>query len=292
MPAPSVTYTFTNATTADATEVNQNFTDLVNSLTDGLKDLTVNAITANGAVAFNGTVTLGNAAADDITVTGSLASSIPIKTNNTYDIGAATLGLRKIYLGNGGAGATCDIVSASHATTREYSVPDCGAAANFVMTELAQTITGVKTFSSGIAFANETLSSYDEGTFTPTLKGATTNPTTSYTTQSGTYVRIGKIVFVAVTLTLNTVTIAGSGAAYIDISGISINSDASSTKRYEFACRGATFAYAASNTYLVGEMSTSNAIYLSTAGSGQATDLPVDNVGDGDSIWVSGFYFV
>lgn len=99
MANPSVTYTFSNGTTADATQVNQNFSDLINGLTDGTKDLTVAAITAAGAVSFQGHVTLGNGTPDDITVSGSLASSIPIKTNNSFDIGSATLGLASIYLG-------------------------------------------------------------------------------------------------------------------------------------------------------------------------------------------------
>ena len=95
----SVTYTFTNATVADATQVNQNFTDLINGLSDGTKDISCNAFTAAGAATLNGNVTLGNASGDDITFTGSLAATLPIKTTNTYDIGAATKGLAGIYLG-------------------------------------------------------------------------------------------------------------------------------------------------------------------------------------------------
>jgi hypothetical protein len=150
MAAPTLTYSLTNGSTADATQVMQNFNDLLNGISDGTKDLSISALTCAGTATLNGHVNLGNSSADDLTVTASLASSLAIKTNNSYDIGSATLGLRKLYLGNGGAGATCDIVAASHATTREYTIPDCSAAASFVMTEAAQTIAGVKTFSSGI----------------------------------------------------------------------------------------------------------------------------------------------
>lgn len=100
MANPSVTYTFTNGTTADATQVNQNFTDIINGLTDGTKDLSVSAITAAGNVTFNGNTTIGNASGDDLTVTASLASSIPIKTTATYDFGSSTKGLAGLYLGN------------------------------------------------------------------------------------------------------------------------------------------------------------------------------------------------
>lgn len=106
MAIPSVTYTFANSTTADATQVNQNFTDLINSLTDGSKSLSIAALTAAGAATLQGAVTLGDGSPDDITVNGSLASSVPIKTNNSFDIGSATLGLAGLYLGSAGGFTT------------------------------------------------------------------------------------------------------------------------------------------------------------------------------------------
>ena len=99
MAAPSVTYTFSNSTTADATQVNQNFTDIINGLSDGTKDLSINALTLAGNLSVSGNTTIGNASGDDLTVTASLASSIPITTTNSYDIGSSTLGLRALYFG-------------------------------------------------------------------------------------------------------------------------------------------------------------------------------------------------
>lgn len=99
MAAIAVTYTFSNSTTADATQVNQNFTDILNGLSDGSKDISVNAGTFAGNVSFSGNTTIGNATADDLTVTASLASSIPIKTTNSFDIGSSSLGLRALYFG-------------------------------------------------------------------------------------------------------------------------------------------------------------------------------------------------
>lgn len=46
MASPTVTYSFVNGQTSDGTQVNQNFTDILNAITDGSKDLTVNSITA------------------------------------------------------------------------------------------------------------------------------------------------------------------------------------------------------------------------------------------------------
>lgn len=98
MANPSVTYTFTNSTTADGTQVSQNFTDLINGMTDGTKSFSIDALTVGGTALFNGAVTLGNASGDDITVTGSLASAIPVKTNNSFDIGDTSHGLRVAHV--------------------------------------------------------------------------------------------------------------------------------------------------------------------------------------------------
>jgi hypothetical protein len=47
MAVPSVTYNFVNGTPADADQVDTNFQDILNALTDGSKDLSINALTAN-----------------------------------------------------------------------------------------------------------------------------------------------------------------------------------------------------------------------------------------------------
>lgn len=100
MPSPSVTYSFTNNTTADATQVNTNFTDVINGASDGTKDYNINALTVAGTATLNGAINLGNSTADDITVTGSVASTIPWKENATYNLGSATLAPNSIYLGD------------------------------------------------------------------------------------------------------------------------------------------------------------------------------------------------
>jgi len=59
MTSPSITYTFTNGTTADATQVNQNFSDLLNALIDSAKDLDINDLTLAGSMVVTGNVTVG-----------------------------------------------------------------------------------------------------------------------------------------------------------------------------------------------------------------------------------------
>lgn len=99
MAAIAVTYTFSNGTTADASQVNQNFTDIINGLSDGTKDISVSAGTFAGNVSVSGNTTLGNATSDDVTITGSIAATINLKTTNSYDIGTTTIGLRALYFG-------------------------------------------------------------------------------------------------------------------------------------------------------------------------------------------------
>jgi len=73
MAGPSVTYTFTNGTVADASQVNQNFTDLINGLTDGTKDLNINALTAAGTATLNGDSIIGNASGNASTVNATIS---------------------------------------------------------------------------------------------------------------------------------------------------------------------------------------------------------------------------
>lgn len=96
----SVTYTFSNGSTADATEVNTNFTDIINGTSDGTKDFSINALTCAGAATLNGDVTLGNATSDDVTITGRIASDIDPKTAASNTLGDATQTWQALYLDN------------------------------------------------------------------------------------------------------------------------------------------------------------------------------------------------
>lgn len=147
MAAPAYTYTLTNGTTADASQVMQDFNDILNGVTDGTKDLSINAITAAGTATFNGNVNIGNASGDDLTITASLASTIAIKATNTYNIGSATLGLAGIYFGTGSTQTARVVAASSYAGALTYTLPDLGTAGTFLFLEGAQTVSGTKTFS-------------------------------------------------------------------------------------------------------------------------------------------------
>jgi hypothetical protein len=61
------------------------------------------------------------------------------------------------------------------------------------------------------ATAANTLDDYEEGTFTPTFTSSGTAPSLTYTTQGGTYVKVGNLVTIWIKLRINTISSAGSG---------------------------------------------------------------------------------
>jgi hypothetical protein len=146
MAAPSLTFTLTNGSTADASQVMQNFNDLLNGVTDGTKDLSIAALTAAGTATLNGDVNLGNSSSDTLTVTASLGSSVVPSTTGTRSLGSGSLGFLDLYLAASADADTARVVAAAHAADRVYTIPDAGADASFVLTQLAQTISGTKTF--------------------------------------------------------------------------------------------------------------------------------------------------
>jgi len=117
MAIPSVTYTFTNSTVADATEVNTNFSDLINALTDGTSDHSISTLTLAGALTANGNVTLGNASGDTMTVNATPTFAAATTFSNTVTIGAYDFTVdtntffvdaseNSVIINNGDSGAT------------------------------------------------------------------------------------------------------------------------------------------------------------------------------------------
>lgn len=123
MAFPSYTYTLANSTTADASQVMQNYNDILNGVTDGTKDLNISAITVAGTATFNGSMAFGNNSSDILTFGGAIGSSIAVSTDGIYDIGSTSAGLRYMYLGDGG-GDTGRFGVTALAADRNYTFPD------------------------------------------------------------------------------------------------------------------------------------------------------------------------
>ena len=60
-----------------------------------------------------------------------------------------------------------------------------------------------------------TLDDYEEGTWTPVFNRGTTNPTLTYSSQGGTYTKIGRYVYAQWDFTVNTISAQGSGQLVI-----------------------------------------------------------------------------
>lgn len=74
----------------------------------------------------------------------------------------------------------------------------------------------VQTFTSGITFGGTTLSTFLVGTWTPAITGSGGNPTITYATQTGTYMRINGWVFFNIKIQVDTVS-GGSGSLRISL---------------------------------------------------------------------------
>lgn len=123
----TVDYSFSNSTTADATQVNANFSSIIAGTSDGTKDFSINALTCAGAATLNGNVNLGNASSDDLTITASLASTLAIKTTYSYDIGSSSIGLRSLYLGSADSAARgTRLIGATVASGYTFTLPTSG----------------------------------------------------------------------------------------------------------------------------------------------------------------------
>lgn len=113
MANPSVTYTFLNTQTSDGPQVSQNFTDLINAMTDGTKDFSIMNLLVAGTLGVTGTSSLstvnatgvvqvkaGSSSGTEAKVGGVLYAPAPSSTGNsgasetdllTYTIPASTL---------------------------------------------------------------------------------------------------------------------------------------------------------------------------------------------------------
>jgi hypothetical protein len=176
VPGYTYTYLLTNGTSADADQVQQNFNDAKNGVQDGTKDIAVSAFSASGAATFQGHVTLGNATNDDITVTGSLASSIPVKTTFSYDIGTSIVGLRDIYLGSADSAArTTKIRGATVASSWTLTTPTSGGSAGQFLATDGSGTTSWMDGGPGLAMNYSIAASVASSALTISVKGADGN---------------------------------------------------------------------------------------------------------------------
>jgi hypothetical protein len=210
MAYPSVTYTFTNGTTASATEVNQNFTDLINGLSDGTKDLSISALTVAGTASLNGAVNIGNATSDDIAVNGYITTALIPKSDDSYDLGTAALAWQDAYFdGAVYTDTISELTGAAGVTVDGVKLKDTGVDISGAGTSSGQVkFPATQNASSDV----NTLDDYEEGTWSPSLAGGTitseTGTLTTVTVNVARYTKIGNMVMFNLRVTIGN---AGTG---------------------------------------------------------------------------------
>jgi hypothetical protein len=119
-----------------------------------------------------------------------------------------------------------------------------------------------------------TLDDYEEGTWTPTLNASSTNPTVTYTQQSGTYVKVGKMITLNVDLRWSA---QSGGAGSVIVGGLPFTS--SSTYATGVIGEKSGAALSALTYVITFEVASSNTIcYLLENGSGTSAGYPISNL--------------
>jgi hypothetical protein len=106
----------------------------------------------------------------------------------------------------------------------------------------------------------QTLDWYEEGVFTPVLDRESTTPTITYTSGTGTFVRIGKMITATATIVINAVSTAGAGRNFVK------SLPYGSAVAADFSCGVVSTDSALTSNAKAGNMNGSNFFLVDTAG--------------------------
>jgi len=243
-------------------------------------------------------------------------TAVQVGKGSIYGSGNETGYLGNAYYGSGGfkyiAAAGASFYQQNGGVHQWYTAA-AGAAANdpvttFTTAKMALSVAGdlslasgnliIGTSGKGIDFSAVTggtgtatanvLNDYEEGTFTATLKGGTTDPTIAVTT-TGKYTKIGRTVFVEIQFG-NVSTVGASGT--ITITGLPFASHSSGSGQIGclLADAIATFTNSSLSVYLPSSGSTTLSLYTST--SNASISAITHNAGTGKYLWTSITYHV
>lgn len=185
------------------------------------------------------------------------------------------------------------------ATTRTITVPN--GTGTLSLLSLAETFSGVKTFSAipvlsggGIRFPStqvpsgdaNTLDDYEEGTFTPTVKGTVSAGSGTYSAQEGRYTKIGDVVYFKLLLSWS----ASTGTGNLSFGGLPFNA-ASDTGRAVVSIVASNVTLTASNTIVALKTALNNDISAEQmpVGGGSLSAVALDTAG---TALITGEYWV
>ena len=132
---------------------------------------------------------------------------------------------------------------------------------------------------------SELLNDYEEGTFTPSYIGSTTNPTVAYSTQEGIYTKVGRLVTFKIILTTSS---SSGGSGDLGVTGLpfAVSSGAGGSMQFSFAFAGAVLQAIPSGSNVV--------LYDTYAGTTNSKPTVIALTGAGGSTFLQfvGQYFV
>jgi hypothetical protein len=210
-------------------------------------------------------------------------------------ISATAAGGRTLYL-NKGTGDTTDYFIVADTTTANRfllaGTGDIGTAGAIRIGEgsLPTSGIGIQFPATQVASSNaNTLDDYEEGTWTPVLRGGTTAGTYVYDTNrtGGQYVKIGRLVTIRGVVSISSVTSAGTGNAQITGAPFAQTNVAPSFARSpgNLTCQGGTTAMANSSIFCSFHTTGDASIEFQTQSTTNITNIPVTTVDDVSSIW-------
>ena len=186
------------------------------------------------AIVINGStgITTPDVTSDGLTV--DTTTLVVDDTNNRVGIGTASPGRTLDVSGSiRSGGSTNPYFALNNGTVESYleitsSNTRLSAGGANAITMFTNSAERIRIDSDGLKFNGDTaaanaLDDFEEGTWTAVLEGASGNPSGTYSNQAGRYTKIGRTVFVAFQIVLNSGFSAGSGS--IRISGLPFTSN-------------------------------------------------------------------
>ena len=143
---------------------------------------------------------------------GLTVGSIGVDSGDNLYVGGSAASHSGLYFGTNTAapitaGTLTDAVT--DLGTAGYRFKDLHMSGNAFIDGNVQVAAGNGILLGGTATANK-LDDYEEGTWTPVVRGSSSNPTVSYTSQQGTYTKVGNLVTVSCFISLASIS-GGSG---------------------------------------------------------------------------------
>lgn len=209
--------TYVNGTLSGITFIGGSISgSTITSAGGALSGTTLNAPVGSGgtwvAGTFSGTTLIGPIVSGGTWVGGT--------TSGTTHIGAAISG--STFIGGTLSGSTLISVTLSGSTFVGGTLSSPSVTGTIAG---AASWSGLQTFT-GVSFGNETLSQYDEGTWTPVLTASTTPGSHTYNEQVGRYTRIGRMVTVTWNMSVNSKDAALSGNVRVGGFPFTVNANA------------------------------------------------------------------